>query len=139
MADAGAPPGTLLHDFGDAANRRARIGGGGSAGAGTPSQPGNQPQEAEQAERDENGAPSESRHQHPAEKRSEGRAGSLAGGDDSVANAAVMHGKIARQNFRVGRIGDGFANAENQSQNESDANACMSPVTAVAADQIKNP
>ena len=83
-----------------------------------PLEPRKKPQHAGQSEDDEERTPAEAGHEQSAEEHAESGAEHVAGGDDGIGEAAMLFGEVEGDDFRVRREGHGFADAEEQPQDE---------------------
>ena len=81
-------------------------------------EPWNQPEQAERAKGEEEGAPSEASDEHAAEQETKARAEKQAGAENGICEAALIFGEVEGEDFSVGRIGDGLAETEKQAKRE---------------------
>jgi hypothetical protein len=81
-------------------------------------EPGPQPQDGDDPEPDEHGAPAETRHRQAAEKCPEHRADALTGADEPIGTPALVFGCLSRQDQLVAGKHHALAKSEDQPQYE---------------------
>ena len=79
-----------------------------------------EPEQAEGAESDEERTPAEPSDEHAAEKETKAGAEEKAGTKNGVGETALGLGEVEGEDFAVGGIGDGFTEAEEQTQSKKE-------------------
>ena len=121
-AETGAPGGAQAQKF---------IEGGGSGGdrgrsglvRGAPrheEEPGHKPEEAGCTEDEEEGTPADMSDEKSAEEETEGGAEEESGAEDRVGEAALAVGEVEREDLAIGRVSNGFADAEDEAKGEQE-------------------